>query len=176
MGVSEYHDEYSESLEGDFRKLEGALLSDKVRLLAPSEPIRLTEDATVHDALMKMVTARRSAVVVVDGEGRLTGVFNERDMLTRVDSRGLDPRATRLRDVMTPTPETLAPDDLICYAINRMHHGGYRTVPLVDAERRPIGIVTVTDVVTWLAELFPEAIVNLPPHGKPKRPHDTDAG
>ncbi len=97
-------------------------------------------------------------------------------MLTRVDSQGRDPRQTRLGDVMTRAPETPAPDDLICDAINRMHTAGYRTIPLVDAEHRPIGIVTVTDVVTWLAELFPEAIVNLPPHGKLKRPLETDAG
>ena len=41
MGSSEFHDEYSESLDTEFRKLEGALLSDTVKLLAPSEPILL---------------------------------------------------------------------------------------------------------------------------------------
>ena len=176
MAVREYHDEYSESLEGDFRKLEGALLEDEVKLLAPSEPIALTEDTTVQEAATRMVTDRRSAVVVVDAQGRLVGIFNEGDMLTRVAVPGRDPRQTRLAEVMTPTPETLAPDDLISYAINRMYNAGYRTVPLVDAERRPVGIVTVTDVVKWLAQLFPEAIVNLPPHGKLKRPLETDAG
>ena len=40
--MSEFHDEYSESLDAEFRKLEDALLSDEVRLLAPSEPIRLS--------------------------------------------------------------------------------------------------------------------------------------
>ena len=77
---------------------------------------------------------------------------------------------------MTKKPETLAPDDLICYAVNRMHNAGYRTIPLVDADQRPIGIVTVNDVVQWLAELFPEVILNLPPGGKLKRPMETDAG
>jgi hypothetical protein len=41
--MSEFHDEYSESLDEEFRKLQDALLSDEVRLLAPSEPIRLPE-------------------------------------------------------------------------------------------------------------------------------------
>lgn len=176
MGISEYGDEYSESLESDFRKLEGALLSDQVRLLAPSEPIRLTEDVTVHAAISQMAQKRRVAVVIVDAEGRLTGIFTERDLLRRVAVPGLDPGKTRLADVMTRDPEALAPDDLIAYAINRLHHANYRTIPLVDADRRPLGIMTVNDVVQWLAELFPETIVNLRPGGRLKRAHEQDAG
>lgn len=176
MGVSEYHDEYSESLETDFRKLEGALLSDTVKLLAPSEPIRLREDATVHEAITQMAEKQRVAVVIVDEQGRLIGIFTERDLLRRVAVPGRDPRQTRLGEVMTRDPEALAPGDLICYAINRLHHASYRTIPLVDADRQPIGIMTVNDVVKWLAELFPEAVLNLPPGGKLKHPLETDAG
>ena len=175
-GISEYHDEYSESLETDFHKLEGALLSDTVRLLAPSEPIKLREDATVHEATVQMAEKRRAAVVVVDPQGRLIGIFTERDLLRRVVVPGRDPRQTRVGEVMTRNPEVLAPDDLIAYAINRLHHASYRTIPLVDADRRPIGIMTVNDIVQWLADLFPEAIVNLRPGGRLKRPGDTDAG
>lgn len=176
--ASEFHDEYSESLarEADFQKLEGGLMSDTVKLLAPSEPIKLTEDATVHDAITHMAEKRRAAVVIVDAAGRLIGIFTERDLLRRVAVPGRDPRQTRLGEVMTRNPETLAPDDLIAYAINRLHHASYRTIPLADAEGRPIGIMTVNDIVQWVAELFPEAIVNLRPGGRLKRPQETDAG
>jgi len=77
--------------------------------------------------------------------------------------------ATRIGDVMTPDPEALSPDDRICFAINRMHAAGYRTVPLVDARHHPIGIVTVNDVVGWLARVFPEAILNLRPGDRVNR-------
>ncbi|HEV8306680.1 MAG TPA: CBS domain-containing protein [Methylomirabilota bacterium] len=176
MSLSEFHDEYSESLETDFRKLEGAFVSDTVKLLAPSEPIKLPEHATVHEAIAQMAEKRRAAVVVVDADGRLSGIFTERDLLRRVAVPGRDPRQTRLSEVMTRDPEALVAGDLICYAINRLHNAGYRTLPLVDAERRPIGVMTVNDIVQWLAELFPEAIVNLRPGGKLKRPQETDAG
>jgi len=174
--LSEFHDEYSESLETDFRKLEGAMLSDTVKLLAPSEPIKLREDVTVQDAIAEMAEKRRAAVVIVDAEGRLVGIFTERDLLRRVAVPGLDPKKTRLGDVMTRSPESLAPDDLIAYAINRLHHASYRTIPLVDAQRRPLGIMTVSDIVQWIADLFPEAIVNLRPGGQIKRPNEADAG
>src|SRR4029450_1408812 len=81
--MSEFHDEYSESLDGEFRKLEDALLSDEVRLLAPSEPIRLTADASVADAVTRMVDNRRAGVVIVDTSGRLIGIFPGGDPLTR---------------------------------------------------------------------------------------------
>ena len=176
MSTSEYDDEYSESLETEFRKLEDALLSDTVKLLAPSEPIRLAATATVAEALDQMIAKRRTAVVVVNGEGRLIGILNERDVLTRAVGPGRDLCRTTVGEVMTPDPESLAPDDRICHAVNRMNVGGYRTVPLVDAQRRPVGIVTTNDVSRWLAEVFPEAILNLRPGGRVKRPADVDAG
>ena len=57
-----------------------------------------------------------------------------------------------------------------------MSVAGYRTIPLVDAERRPIGIVTVTNIIKWLAHLFPEAVLNLPPGDTIKRPHGGGRG
>jgi CBS domain-containing protein len=174
--MSEQGDEYSESLEAEFRKLEEALLSNAVKLLAPSEPIRLTPQATVAEAVGKMVDNRRAAVVIIDAEGHLTGIFTERDALTRVMRQKRNPEQTKVAEVMTPDPETLAPDDRICYAVNRMHAGGHRSIPLVDADHRPLGIVTVNDVVKWLAEIFPEAVLNLRPGDKLKRPLQVDSG
>lgn len=174
--MSEFEDEYSESLAGEFRKLQGALLGDTVRLLAPSAPIRLTAEATVREAVAEMVANRRGAVLIVDADGRLSGIFTERDVLTRVVGQGRDARRTVLDEVMTRDPEALTPNDRICYAVNRMNNAGYRTVPLVDADRRPIGIVTVNDVVRWLAEIFPEAVLNLRPGDAIKRPLEIDAG
>ncbi len=174
--MSENQDEYTEALEAEFVQVADALLSDTVRLLAPSEPIKLGPEATVDEAVARMADERRAAVVIVDGEGRLTGIFTERDVLTRVVRQRRDPRETRLAEVMTPDPEALAPQDRICHAINRMHNAGHRTVPLVDAALRPVGIVTVNDVVRWLAELFPEAVLNLRPGDKIKRPLQIDAG
>lgn len=178
MELHEYHDEYSESLAADldFRKLEGALFEDTVKLLAPSEPLRFPPRATVQEAVQAMVAHRRAAVVVVDAEDRLIGILNRADILARVVGAGRDPRQTAVSEVMTPNPEALVPSDRICYAINRMTAAGYRTIPLVDEQYRPVGIVTVNDVVHWLASLFPEALLNLRPGDQLKRPADVDAG
>jgi CBS domain-containing protein len=173
---AEYHDEYSETLGTEFRKLEDALLSDTVSLLASADPIRLDETTAVEVALEAMLAQDRVAVVVVDPEGRLRGIATDRDLLKRACDTEHEAPKMRLVDVMTAEPETLKPDDRICYALNRMVTTGCRTVPLVDEEGRPIGIVTVDDIAKWLAALFPEAILNLRPGDRLKRPAERDGG
>src|SRR5262245_3405312 len=123
-----------------------------------------------------MMAGRRAAVLVVDGHERLSGIFTERDVLTRVVARGLDPERTALSDVMTRDPETLAVGDRVAYAVNQMSVAGYRTIPLVDADRRPVGVVTVNHIIKWMAALVPKAVLNLRPGDAIKNPSEVDAG
>ncbi len=174
--MTEFEDEYSAGLEGEFRELRGALLNDTINTLSPNEPVCLTETTTVHDAVSRMLPARQPGVLVIGADGRLIGIFTERDLLTRVVGRELDPRTTPLGAVMTRTPEALNPRDRVCYAVNRMSVAGYRTIPLVDEANRPVGIVTVHDFIKWLAHLFPEAVLNMRPGDVIKRPLEVDAG
>jgi CBS domain-containing protein len=163
-------------IEDELREIRGALVNGTVTTLGPAEPICLPASATVRDAVDRMMAGRQAGVLVVDGAGRLAGIFTERDVLTRVVGKGRDARSTRLADVMTASPEALTSRHRVAYAIHCMSVAGYRTVPLVDDERRPVGIVTATDVIRWLASLFPEAILNLPPGDTLKRPGDVDSG
>jgi CBS domain-containing protein len=174
--TTEYHDEYSETLGAEVRKLEDALLSDTVSLVACSDPLRLAETTPAEDALQALLAQDRVAVTVVDAEGRLAGIATDRDLLRRACGVGTSAGGPSLADVMTRAPETLRPDDRICYAVNRMMAVGCRTVPVVDDDRRPVGIVTVDDIAKWLAALFPEAILNLRPGDRLKRPSERDGG
>jgi CBS domain-containing protein len=160
----------------EFRKLEDALLSDAVSVLISREPIRLGETVTVEEALGRMLAGDAVAAVMVDDAGRLQGIATDRDLLGRVYGTGGNGARTCLAEVATRDVDALSPDDRICYAMNRMMTLGCRTMPVVDAERRPVGIVTVDDVVKWLAALFPEAILNLRPGDRLKRPTERDGG
>lgn len=168
--------ETTASEEDEIREIKGALLDDKITTLFPAEPICVAESATVHEAVAAMLARRQAGVLVADGEGRLVGIFTERDVLTRVVGRDLDTRHTAVGAVMTREPEALSPRDRVAHALNRMSVAGYRTIPLIDADKRPIGIVTVTDFIRWLVDLFPEAVLNLRPGDELKRPHEVDAG
>jgi CBS domain-containing protein len=174
--MTDFDDVDRAMVEGELQEIRGALLNDRIAVLGPAEPVCLRESATVQEAIERMLARRQAGVLVVDADGRLIGIFTERDVLTRVMGAGRVARDTLLRDVMTPDPESLRPDDRICYAINRMHAGGFRSLPLVDEAHRPIGIITVNDVVRWLAEIFPEAVLNLRPGDRLKNPAQIDAG
>ena len=174
--MSDFDDVDAGTVEGELHEIRGALLDDTITLLGPAEPVCLPGTATVAEAIERMLARRQAGVLVVDTDGRLVGIFTERDVLTRVAGAGRDAAQTRLADVMTADPEALGAGDRIAYAVHCMSVAGYRTVPLVDADRRPIGVVTVSDVIRWLAGLFPEAVLNLPPGDTLKRPHEIDAG
>jgi CBS domain-containing protein len=174
--MSDFDDIDAETVEGELAEIRGALFNDTITMLGPAEPICLRETATVNEAIERMLARRQAGVLVVDAEGHLTGIFTERDVLTRVAGRGRDARQTRLAEVMTRDPEALGVNDRVAYAVHSMSVAGFRTVPLVDADRKPIGVVTVNDVIRWLAGLFPEAVLNLPPGDVLKRPHQMDAG
>jgi CBS domain-containing protein len=174
--MSDIDDEYEEALELELGEIKGALLSDTIRTLGPDEPLCVPETASVAEAVASMMAMRRAAVLVVDAAGRLQGIFTERDVLTRVVALGLGPQGIKVGQVMTWEPEALAVTDRVAYAVNRMSVAGYRTIPLVDADRRPVGVVTVSHFIRWMADLFPEAVLNLRPGDALKRPSEVDAG
>jgi len=130
-----------------------------IRALGPRAPLVTTADAPLREAVHMMRDQRVGCVLVV-ADGKLIGIVTERDLLLKLDDAGL---ARSVGDLMTADPEVLSPDDPIAYALNRMAEGGYRHVPLVDGEGRPTGIVSVRDVVNYLADCFPLTVFTVPP-------------
>jgi CBS domain-containing protein len=170
------NEEHRTAAEEEFGEIKGALLDDTIRILGPDDALCVSETVSVEEAVANMMAMRRAAVLVVDGNGRLAGIFTERDVLTRVVAPGLGPAATQVGAVMTRDPDALSVSDRVAYAVNQMSVAGYRTIPLVDGDRRPVGVVTVTHIIKWMADLFPEAVLNMRPGDALKHPSEVDAG
>jgi CBS domain-containing protein len=150
--------------EADARevKISQGLLTAPIRSLSPRTPLTVSVDASVATAVDLMNREKIGAVLVVEGE-RLAGIFTERDVLAKIAGRGLDFGKLKVDDYMTPDPEALGLEHKVAYALNKMVVGGYRHVPLVDEEYRPVGMLSVRDVVEFIVELFPKDVLNLPP-------------
>jgi CBS domain-containing protein len=161
------------SSEGTARVLDQRMIREPIRLLKPRAPLYLGPDDSVEDAWHLMREHRVGCVLVVEDE-RLVGILTERDLLLRVEG----PWSARpLRGVMTPEPETLSPEDPIVYALNKMSVGGFRHVPLVDAEGRPVGVISVRDVVDYIVDFFPNDVLTVPPSPKQRTIwHGRDGG
>jgi CBS domain-containing protein len=94
----------------------------------------------VSEAAKLMAKKNVGAVMVVEGE-RLVGIFTERDVVFRVVARSRDARTTRLADVMTPSPEVVAPNKPLGYALSIMHERGFRHLPVIEGGKI-LGIVS----------------------------------
>ena len=103
-------------------------------------------DTTVRAAAITMAGHKIGAIVVVDDQGRLAGLFTERDVLNRVVAQGLDPDSTRLSAVMTADLQTASPDKPLAHALHMMFEGGFRHVPVVE-DGRPIGMVSARNAL-----------------------------
>lgn len=100
---------------------------------------------TVRDAAREM-TAKRIGALMITDQSRLQGIFTERDVMTKVVAAGRDPDTTTLAEVMTRNPDTVRPDSLALKALEMMREAGYRHLPVVEADGRIVGIVSIRDL------------------------------
>jgi CBS domain-containing protein len=117
------------------------MLSEPVaNLLEPRKLVVAGPRASVSEAVRLMKDNEVGAVLVLE-DGRLVGIFTERDAVYRVMAPGRDPTATTLGEVMTRDPKTVAPDETFGYALLLMHEHGFRHAPVVR-DGRPVGVVS----------------------------------
>jgi CBS domain-containing protein len=106
--------------------------------------------ATVQEAVAMMDTHKIGSVVVLDG-GRLAGLFTERDVLSSIVARGLDPRTVTVAAVMTPNPPTITPDTLLEEAMALISEKRVRQLPVVEGDR-VTRLVSIGDINKWVVD------------------------
>ena len=116
-------------------------MSDIVR---NQDPVSLPPSATVRDACRYMRERRVGAVLVIEGDNRLLGIFTGRDAVHRVLAEGRSAARTKLAEVMTRDPNTMPPGKTAIEALRLMEDGRYRHMPVVDGGR-VVGIVSRFD-------------------------------
>jgi CBS domain-containing protein len=87
---------------------------------------------------------RVGAVLVIDGDRRLVGIFTGRDAVHRVLAEGKSAVRTTLADVMTTDPATMPSVKMAIEALRLMEDGHYRHLPIVD-DGKVVGIVSRFD-------------------------------
>ena len=116
----------------------GSIIEGQALVTAPGS-------ATVAEAARLMREKQVGAVMVVE-EGKLVGVFTERDALFRVVAESRDVERTQLGEVMTRNPRTVSADMTFSDALHIMHEGGFRHVPVVE-DGRPVGMISCRDAL-----------------------------
>jgi len=142
------------------------LADEKLKMLGRRDPLTVAPGTSVRDCLEIIQGAGTAdSVFVTDPAGKLLGVLTERDIFGKLVATGVD-LDQPVENLMVTHPWTLNLDQPIRHAIDLMQTGRYRNLPLVDDDGLLVGVVRPVDVLKYLAEAFPEELLNLPP-----RPH-----
>ena len=110
------------------------------------EPYSMQATASVIEAAEFMASRRIGAVCVLDDEGRLMGVFSERDLLNRVVVPKHNHESLRLADVTSPLRAVIRCDETPHQALERMEQIGSRHLPVVDGEKW-VGMLSMRDLL-----------------------------
>ena len=131
---------------------ESAALQNPLLRLRPREPECVDRSATLADVIGRLQKRNVGCVLVTSHGEELVGIFTERDILYRV--AGLIDRAAAIpvESLMTPSPSTLRPADPISHALHLMSVHGFRHVPLVDDDTRPVGVVSLRDIIRFMSK------------------------
>ena len=114
--------------------------------LARDEPIQVSPSMSVREVIGALRDADRGCAVVVE-DGRVVGIFTERDVLNKVTPRREELLDRPVADVMTPDPIVLREQESILVALNEMAIGGFRHIPLVDDAGALRGILSGRDIL-----------------------------
>lgn len=138
------------------------LKTDKIRHLRPHAVPMLGRKATVADAVEALQKTRRSCVLVCHGK-ELAGIFTERDVLLKISDGKPETLRQTLDAVMTPNPRSVSMNDSILSAIRIMTEKGFRHLAVIGDGGECVGTISMRNVLSYLAEHFPESVYNLPP-------------
>jgi len=106
-------------------------------------------EATVSDAIHKMLDYHVGAVAVVDSDFRVAGIFTERDVLRKLSLSRLDPQATSIRDLMTTPVEMATLGTSAGEALATMLEQHFRHLPVADDSGKLLGILSIRNLLEW---------------------------
>ena len=109
--------------------------------------LSLGPQASAWEAACAMTRANCGSILVMEPPDRLLGIVTERDLMTRVLARALDPKQAVLAQIMTPQPQCVPPETAVTDALVIMMERGFRHLPVVGADRKILGVFSIRDAL-----------------------------
>jgi CBS domain-containing protein len=150
--------------------LTGEAFSQPLEVLLSKAAISVPADATIRQAVALMREHGFGAILATEGD-KLVGILTERDVIFKLVGVVDDFLDRPVSSAMTRDPIALQREDGIVHVAHNMQVGGYRHVPIVDEENRPVSVVSIKDVARFVLSHFPDEVLNNVPEpyrGPPK--------
>ena len=104
--------------------------------------------ASAFDAAALMSEQEIGAVVIRNAQGRIDGIFTERDVLRRIVAEGRDPKATKITEVMSGNVRSVPSSMTVEAALQQMVMYRYRHLLVQDGDAVK-GLISIRDLMTW---------------------------
>jgi len=114
--------------------------------IAQKHVLTVSPQASIREAARAMTRMNCGSVLVMGPPDVLLGILTERDLMTRVLARALDPDRATAREVMTPKPLCVPPDTKVSDALVTMLERGFRHLPIVHGSRI-LGVFSMRDAL-----------------------------
>jgi CBS domain-containing protein len=137
--------------------MDAKTLSLPISILNLNQPCTVAMGTPVSEVIDLMQKGRFGCVLIVDEQEQLAGIITERDLLVHIDEVRAQPDKVQVDDIMTPSPESLRPNDSMAFALNLMHLGHFRHIPLLVGESDedegvyPASVISSKDIANYVA-------------------------
>ena len=101
-----------------------------------------------------MFREHAGCLLAVDEEGVLVGILVEGDIFYKIVGQNVDLQATRVKDLMTTNPTVLRQSSPVAYALHLMSLHGYRHIPVVDEDGKPVSVVSFRAGLQFIGDLY----------------------
>ena len=162
MSADEEWYEGLESNDEESEMSEAVKIQDPISSLGLEPPLVVEIGTNMKNALNSLQQEKQNCLLITDNN-KLKGILTERDILLKVTGKGFDLDLVTVDEFMTEDPEYLSPEDPLAYALNKMHIGGFRHVPIVNDLMKPVGLISISNIISTIADYFSMEIINLPP-------------
>ncbi len=145
-------EEWYEGLESDDEESEmseAVKIQDPISSLGLQPPLVVELGTNMKNALNSLQQEKQNCLLITDNN-KLKGILTERDILLKVTGKGFDLDLVTVDEFMTEDPEYLSPEDPLAYALNKMHIGGFRHVPIVNDLMKPVGLISISNIISTI--------------------------
>lgn len=117
--------------------------------LCATEVAAVSTESTAAEAIRLMLERHVGAVAVIDAQGRIAGIFTERDVLLKLALSGRDLETLPVRDVMTTPVELATPETTAGEALATMVERHFRHLPVAGGDGKLLGMLSIRDLLQW---------------------------
>ncbi|MEM6811102.1 MAG: CBS domain-containing protein [Pseudomonadota bacterium] len=124
-------------------------IKDRPEFKSKEQPFTMLKDQLVSEAIRFMSERNFGSVAIVDKDFKVEGIVTERDFMRRLLDKGLDPKKTKLVDIMSTEIKSAQEDDDIVDWLRMMSNERFRHVPVVDKDGKLLKMMSQGDFVSY---------------------------